>query len=319
MNNMKKEKNKCDLNEIIIKKTVCCVVSTAVLFILLNVKLGINNVITYAYFILSFLAMISLIFTFPFLKYENEYRNKKICKVAFEISDFFTLFIIACCLIQAFFAFGFFRAEVDGPSMEKTFYNGDVIIGRSTSNVKNRDVIVLYYDEDTNPEYNEFGKTSKHCHRCSSTNLKKYKSDRLKCLDCGYIQINNLNTGDLLIKRLIASEYDTLKIEEKAINEYENELYIVVNDNYYVKCGYKINFNLDNFIGEGLTYDESKNNYVIEKGYYFVMGDNRDESLDSRRLGLFQKKHIVGCIKYQVNSLFDWKKILSLDEQDLEE
>ena len=139
---MKKEKNKCDLNEIIIKKTVCCVVSTAVLFILLNVKLGINNVITYAYFILSFLAMISLIFTFPFLKYENEYRNKKICKVAFEISDFFTLFIIACCLIQAFFAFGFFRAEVDGPSMEKTFYNGDVIIGRSTSNVKNRDVIV---------------------------------------------------------------------------------------------------------------------------------------------------------------------------------
>lgn len=316
---MKQEQNKCDQNQIIIKKTVCCLIATTVLFVLLNVKLGINNIITYAYFILSFLAMIFLIITFPFLKYENEYRNKKICKVAFEISDFFTLFIIACCIIQAFFAFGYFRAQVDGPSMENTFHDGDVIIGRSTSNVKNRDVVVLYYDEDLNPEYNEFGKVSKHCYRCSSKNLKKYKLDKLLCLDCGYVQQNNLKTGDLLIKRLIASENDTIKVLEKAINENENELYIVVNDTDYVKCGYKVSFDLDNFIGRGLTYNENTDSYLIEKGYYFAMGDNRDESLDSRRLGLFQKKQIVGCIKYQVNSLFDWTKVASLEEQNLEE
>ena len=38
----------------------------------------------------------------------------------------------------------------------------------------------------------------------------------------------------------------------------------------------------------------SSNDFVIENNYYFVLGDNRHQSLDSRYVGLIPEKNIVG-------------------------
>ena len=37
---------------------------------------------------------------------------------------------------------------------------------------------------------------------------------------------------------------------------------------------------------------EIKTTYIIPEGYYFVMGDHRDVSIDSRRIGLVHEKNI---------------------------
>ena len=85
-----------------------------------------------------------------------------------------------------------------------------------------------------------------------------------------------------IIKRVIATEGDIVKIENLAV-------YVSSNGEGFVK--------LDEPYAKGVTiaYGE-KQEWTVGKGEYFFLGDNRENSYDSRMLGVCKREQIVGVV-----------------------
>lgn len=84
-----------------------------------------------------------------------------------------------------------------------------------------------------------------------------------------------------LIKRVIGLPGDTVEIKNSKVyinNEILEEPYL------------KEDLNYQDFSLSELGYEK------IPEGYYFVLGDNRENSLDSREIGLIKKEDIIGKI-----------------------
>lgn len=80
---------------------------------------------------------------------------------------------------------------------------------------------------------------------------------------------------------------DNLPTYQKIIQEYEGNVFEVKGNKF--------------FINGQLT-----NQYTIKQDYYFMMGDNRDASLDARYFGFVPETHIVG------KPLFTWMSVEGL-------
>ena len=242
------------------KRYFRCLIGLLILIILIIIKPGvaIDNYIIKFYYYISIIGVgfVGVIYPIFINVIEEDEHGQFWKKIIYEVSDILSLFIILCCLCQAFFAFGFFRAQVEGESMLNTLEPNDVLIVRSTSKVENFDIVIVQ--------------------------LKKDKNHR----------VNEEREKELLVKRLIGHGGD--------------EIYYY-NGNWYLngeKLGsYSPMFDLD----QGIEYKDGS--YYIKDGYYFVMGDNRNHSSDSRVFGLFMKDQIVGKVKYRVKSLFKWEKV----------
>jgi signal peptidase I len=87
-----------------------------------------------------------------------------------------------------------------------------------------------------------------------------------------------LNPDKSFVKRVIAEEGDTVRIVDGHVFVNEAPL-----DDSYVPDEFR-----------------DHNDYgprVIDEGYYFVMGDHRNNSSDSRHWGLVPKKYIIGKVQ----------------------
>jgi len=80
------------------------------------------------------------------------------------------------------------------------------------------------------------------------------------------------------VKRIVAEEFDTIRGENGRV--YRND--VLLNDD---------------FIPEDLRDYTSWGPYVVKKGYYFVMGDHRNNSSDSRSWGDVPRKYIIGKVQ----------------------
>ena len=88
-----------------------------------------------------------------------------------------------------------------------------------------------------------------------------------------------------LIKRVIGLPNDTVSIKD-------NTLYI--NGEVYI----------ENYLDEDLVYDDFELTSLgyerIPEDMYLVLGDNREDSLDSREIGLISKDEIIGKVSFRI-------------------
>jgi signal peptidase I len=97
-----------------------------------------------------------------------------------------------------------------------------------------------------------------------------------------------LNPEKMFVKRVIAKEGDTVRIVDGRV--YVND--IPLHDDYVP--------------AEFRSHDDW-GPQVVQQGYYFVMGDHRNNSSDSRHWGPVPKKYIVGKVKVRWWPLQDAK------------
>jgi signal peptidase I len=88
------------------------------------------------------------------------------------------------------------------------------------------------------------------------------------------------NPEKMFVKRVIAKEGDRVQIVNGRV--YVNDLPVH-----------------DDYVPPDFRSHDDMPLTVVNQGYYFVMGDNRNNSSDSRLWGQVPKKYIVGKVKFR--------------------
>jgi signal peptidase I len=97
-----------------------------------------------------------------------------------------------------------------------------------------------------------------------------------------------LNPEKMFVKRVIAKEGDIVRIVDGHV--YVNDLPLH-----------------DDYVPQEFRSHDDWGPQVVQQGYYFVMGDHRNNSSDSRHWGPVPKKYIVGKVKVRWWPLQDAK------------
>ncbi len=211
-------------------------------------------------------------------------KNSEKASLISSIYEWVEVICTALFTVVVLFTFVMRFVTVDGYSMFDTFHHGDrLIISDLLYEPKIGDVVVLQ-DED------------------------------------------NTHLQGPIIKRIIATEGDTVDLdadtwtvtvthEDGTKTVLENEPYV---NRYPVGSDGKITNNVEYeymYVPDEETsvyYSNAVTEYPhkVEQGHVFVMGDNRNESLDSRYLGDFDERMILGKVYLRIlpNPTFDFSK-----------
>ncbi len=194
----------------------------------------------------------------------------KFKKSLFFVLDWLSIFPICAVIASVCFGFLFTFAEVNGESMYPTIKHESTVFLSYLEEVERFDIVVAYITVEDNV-----------VESLSTYEQNKYPEYYIKrVIGLPGDSVTWIN-GVLTINGEIVNEdyFDSTTIEDhiKTWNTYNG---------FFGEFKYK---------KDGITYE---NCYVIPEGYYFVMGDHRDNSIDSRKIGLIPEKNIEGVVKF---------------------
>jgi signal peptidase I len=257
------------------KRILILIVSAIILslFVVFKGKSFTDNIIRFVSFSIA-----STIITFDlYVRFLMVPRGPRLTNIFYQVCDFLSLFAVVCLGFQLFSSFVYLHATVEGTSMVPTLQNEDSLMVRSTRNVDHFDVVVI----QVNDKYN--------------------------------IIVPGIKEGDLLVKRIIGVPGDTFYFKDDILylnHERIDETYLKDEYGEFYYGGGLRDFTLEFYCrikGENVCPENGE--CVIPDDYYFVMGDNRTNSNDSKAFGLFHKSQIIGVVKYRVTDIFHWEKV----------
>ncbi len=183
------------------------------------------------------------------------------------------IIIVVVFALLLLFGFLYAPSRIEGDSMEKTIYDGDWLIIKKvnidTDSLSHGDIIIM---EGEPKKYTLFSFLN------NSDFAKRFLPSPI---------------GEDWIKRIIAIEGETVDLINDRI--YVNGIVIA---EPYLK-------------GQGTTYDKRliEFPYTIPENEFFVMGDNRLESHDSRNIGSIGADEIIGTSNFRIWPLSRFGKI----------
>lgn len=263
-----------------IRKLISLVISALLLIMLMAIDIQKIQLVEEKYILIAIvgsfiLASFAIIFKYFFF-------TKRFKYLYYQVIDFLFLLNIALFIIQLFFTFAYYPVSVNGTSMMPTLRQDDKLIIQSRNNIERFDVVVLKVDEEIN-------------------NLSFEVKD-----------------GELLVKRVIAVAGDTFYYDEDGTlilnGERYNESYLKdENGSFMIGPDFETttkSFEFSNYAKiKGESICKPGEECVVPEDYLFVLGDNRNNSVDSRYLGLFHKKQVVGIAKLKKINIFSWERL----------
>jgi len=102
------------------------------------------------------------------------------------------------------------------------------------------------------------------------------------------------NQADNYVKRIIGMPGDRIEIENGLLfidDEFYGE---ILSDEFRV-----LGLTEEEILSDVFMLEESNNHRVVPEGTYFVMGDNRNHSFDSRQFGVIHEDSIIGEVVFR--------------------
>ncbi|MBQ4570133.1 MAG: signal peptidase I [Bacilli bacterium] len=222
----------------------------------------VNYIMTVAY-IISFFFIVFYVLYISVKSFKESFDKVryKLKRMLFIILDWLVILPICATVASFCFAFIFTFAQVEGDSMYPTIYNESTVFVSYLEPVEQFDIVVAYITPEA----------------------------------------NLISSNEYYIKRVIGVPGDRITWINGVLT-----INGIIIDEEYLDQETKEFFKEDGKSGKQFVGDfEYKVDGVIEKckvipdGYYFLMGDNRTVSNDSRQIGLVPSYNIEGVVKYE--------------------
>lgn len=138
------------------------------------------------------------------------------------------------------------------------------------------------------------------------SNLKFISISKPERGDMVLCKVKKKDNGDYWLKRIIGLPGDTIELKQNRIHINKKPLkYEILAKENFAKVKEKlIGEYFARESGQGLQHNISYSNkngllpnygpIIVKQNHYFVLGDNRDNSMDSRLFGTVHRNHIYG-------------------------